>query len=130
MDFEVRELQDFDLEDPKDFFDTLSNLRDVGGLSSSEAKDILLKINSQDCHVFVAVTPEGKIIGCATLVVEQKFIRHGGKCGHIEDVSVNKDCEGKGVGSAVVRKAVEFAKKFGCYKVILDSADYNVHFPD
>jgi glucosamine-phosphate N-acetyltransferase len=127
-DFEVRELKDIDLEDPKDFFETLGNLREVGSLTSEEAKDILLKINSQDSHIFVAVTPEGKIIGSATLLIEQKFIRKGSRCGHIEDVSVAKGFEGNGIGSAVVKKAVEYAEKSGCYKVILDCNDNNIPF--
>jgi glucosamine-phosphate N-acetyltransferase len=128
INFEVRELKDMDLDDPEDFFKTLSNLRGVGNLSSEEAKDILLKINSQDSHIFVAVTPEGKIIGTATLLIEQKFIRNGGKAAHIEDVSVMEEFEGKGIGSAVVKKAVEYAKRSGCYKAILDSCDSNMHF--
>jgi len=128
LNFEVRELKDIDLEEPKDFFSTLSNLREVGNISSEEAKDILLKINSQDSHIFVAVTLEGKIIGAATLMIEQKFIRQGAKCGHIEDVSVAKSFEGNGIGSALVKKAVDYAKKAGCYKVILDCSDKNVPF--
>lgn len=128
LNFEVRELKDIDLEEPKDFFETLDNLREVGNLTSEEAKDILLKINSQDGHIFIAVTPEGKIIGAATLLIEQKFIRHRAKCGHIEDVSVAKGLEGNGIGSAVVKKAVDYAKKAGCYKVILDCSDKHMSF--
>ncbi|MBW2992920.1 GNAT family N-acetyltransferase [Candidatus Woesearchaeota archaeon] len=126
MEYEVRELKDIDLEDPSDFFETLSNLREVGELSN--AKDILLKINSQDGHIFVAITPEGKIIGTATILIEQKFIRQGAKCAHLEDVSVNKNYEGKGIGSAVINKAIEYAKKVGCYKLIADSEEKNIPY--
>ena len=42
-----------------------------------------------------------------------------GTIGHIEDVAVHPNHEGKGVGSAVVRAIVELARQSGCYKVIL-----------
>jgi glucosamine-phosphate N-acetyltransferase len=60
--------------------------------------------------------------------MEQKFIHDGGKVGHIEDVTVNKNYEGKGVGSALVRKAIGFAKQNNCYKVILVCSEKNIQF--
>jgi len=126
--FEVRELEEMDLDDPKDFFEALSNMRDVGELTPEQAKDILLKINSQDSHIFVAVTPEGKIIGSATILIEQKFIRKGAKAGHLEDVSVMKGYEGKGIGSSLCKRSIEFAKKMGCYKIIADCSEENTGF--
>lgn len=128
MEYEIRELKDIDLEDPSDFFDTLANMRDVGELTPKQAKDILLKINSQDGHILIAITPEGKIIGTATILIEQKFIRSGAKSGHLEDISVRKEFEGNGIGKAVVNKAVELAKKLGCYKIVLDSSEENRPF--
>jgi glucosamine-phosphate N-acetyltransferase len=40
--------------------------------------------------------------------------------GHIVDVAVWKNYEGRGVGGALVAAAVQRAKELGCYKVILD----------
>jgi glucosamine-phosphate N-acetyltransferase len=60
------------------------------------------------------------VVGTATLLVERKFIHHGGLVGHIEDVSVHKDFQRRGIGTAIVRHITEEARKMGCYKVILN----------
>ncbi|MFW6230968.1 MAG: GNAT family N-acetyltransferase [Nanoarchaeota archaeon] len=99
--------------------DTLRNLREPGELNHAEQESILERIASQDGHVFIAVD-DGKIIGTTTLLIEQKYIRQGAMAGHIEDVATRKGYEGKGVASALLRRALTYAEEKGCYKVILD----------
>ena len=124
---EVRELRAGDLE--KGFLETLENLSDTGGLAPKEARGIFGPMKSNPLyHVFVAVAADGQVIGATTLLVEQKFIHHGGLVGHIEDVVVRKGHEGKGVGGSVVRAALEKARRLGCYKVILDCKEDLVDF--
>ena len=45
---------------------------------------------------------KGKIIGAGSLVVEKKFIRSLGICGHIEDIVVDKSYRGKNLGKRVI----------------------------
>lgn len=126
--FTIRELRENDLLNG--FFESLENLREVGELKKDlkRAKEMLGKITSQGTHVFVAVKDDGEVIGSLSLLVEQKFLRNGAKAGHIEDVATRKGYEGMGVGSALVQKAIDEAKKEGCYKVILDCSEDNVAF--
>ena len=56
-------------------------------------------------------------------MIEQKFIHDGGLVGHIEDVVVRKDYEGKGIGIKLVTSLLERAKEKNCYKTILDCND-------
>lgn len=107
-------------ENKKTFFETLSNLKDVGNINEEQAKNILSRIISQDGHIFVALHPKDGIVSCLTLLIEQKFIRKGAKAAHIEDVSTRKGFEGQGLSSALMKKAISFAKEQNCYKVILD----------
>jgi glucosamine-phosphate N-acetyltransferase len=117
--YEVRELRDADLD--KGFLDTLGNLSDTGGLTPEGARKIFRTMERNPVyHVFVAVTSGGQVLGATTLLVEQKFIHGGGLVGHIEDVVVRKGQQGKGIGQAVVKAAVEKARDLGCYKCILD----------
>jgi glucosamine-phosphate N-acetyltransferase len=42
------------------------------------------------------------------------------KVGHIEDIVVDKELNGKGIGKQLINELSEYAKNNGCYKVILD----------
>jgi glucosamine-phosphate N-acetyltransferase len=61
-------------------------------------------------------------------MVEHKFIRGGRKVAHIEDVSVLKSEQGKGVGKQLIEHCVDVAKRYQCYKIILDCSNDNVPF--
>jgi glucosamine-phosphate N-acetyltransferase len=120
--YEIRELNDFDLE--RGFLDTLLALSDTGGLNPREARKIFLTIRRNPFHhILVAVASDGRVLGATTLLVEQKFIHNGSLVGHIEDVVVSKGEQGKGIGKAVVKAAVAKARDLGCYKCILNCKD-------
>ena len=70
----------------------------------------------------------GKIVGSATLLIEQKFIHNGGHVGHIEDVVVSKEFEGRGIGIKLVTSLLEKADTMNCYKTILDCKDELIPF--
>ena len=128
INYEVKELTEKVLEPLEGLLETLKNLSETGDMNKEEIKKILSKINSQGSHIYVAITDDNKIIGATTLLVEQKFIHKGGLVGHIEDVATRKGYEEMGVGSAVVKKAIEGAEKAGCYKLILDCKDPLIPF--
>ncbi|CDU26403.1 related to glucosamine 6-phosphate n-acetyltransferase [Sporisorium scitamineum] len=73
-------------------------------------------------------TSTDQIVACGTLFVEFKFLRGGGLCGHIEDIVVHKDGQGKGLGKRIIEVLTEVGKQRGCYKVILDCSEKNVPF--
>ena len=128
MDIEIKELTKDLLNNCSYFLDTLSNLRETVNLSLEKQIDILDKINFQDGHIFVAIKDNKEIISTSTILIEQKYIRNGAKIGHIEDVATNKNYEGKGIGKKVVEECISYAKKRGCYKVILDCSDELINF--
>ncbi|SJX63113.1 related to glucosamine 6-phosphate n-acetyltransferase [Sporisorium reilianum f. sp. reilianum] len=77
--------------------------------------------------VFVS-TATDQIVACGTLFVEYKFLRAGGLCGHIEDIVVHKDGQGKGLGKRIIEVLTHVGRERGCYKVILDCSEKNVPF--
>lgn len=124
--FKIKELEEPDLTNS--FFETLGCLRSTGKLTVEKAKSILKKIKGNPNHkIFIAVD-DGKIIGATTLLIEHKFIHEGGLVGHIEDVVTHRDFQYKGVGSALMKKAIDIARESGCYKVILDCSEDNAPF--
>ena len=118
---EIREIEEADLE--KGFLETLDFLRNASELDRNKAKEILKEIKQNPNHIIHVAIDDKKIIGTTTLFIEQKFIHNGGLVGHIEDVVVRKDYEGKGVGIKLVTSMLERAKEKNCYKTILDCKD-------
>lgn len=126
IDIKIRELEEKDLFNG--FLESLDSLRKASDLSPKKAKEIFKKIKSdKNYKIYVAVLGS-KVVGTTTLFIEQKFIHNGGKVGHIEDVAVRKEYQGKGIGQKVVKALLEYAKKQGCYKTILDCTDDLISF--
>jgi glucosamine-phosphate N-acetyltransferase len=124
----IKELEKDHLIDS--FFDTLSNLTEIGEdvYNKEFSQKILEKIkNAGNIRIFVAMK-DSDIVGSITAIIEQKFIHNGGKICHIEDVVTRKGLEKLGIGSQLVEKVLELAKNEKCYKVILNSSEYNSKF--
>ena len=93
---EIREIEEDDIE--KGFLETLDFLRNASSLDKNKVKEILKKIKQNPDHIIHVAIDDEKIVGSTTLFIEQKFIHDGGLVGHIEDVVVRKDYEGRGIG--------------------------------
>ena len=72
----------------------------------------------------------GDILGTLTVIAERKLSHAGGLVCSIQDVAVNKLYNSVGVGSELVKFAVEFAKSLGAYKVVLQCNDALLGFYD
>ncbi len=120
-DITIRKIEEHDLNDG--FLESLDSLKAASNISKEKAKAILKKIMADPNHVIFVASLDGRIIGSTTLLIEQKFIHDGGLVGHIEDVVVSKEHEGRGIGFKIMQAALEYAKSQGCYKTILDCDD-------
>ncbi len=79
-------------------------------------------------HQIYVYEHEGRIIGTASILVENKLLHYGSTVGHIEDVVVDRESRLGGVGKQLVSRCIEFARAKECYKVILDCSDDNIPF--
>jgi len=70
--------------------------------------------------VLVIVDGSGKIVGTGTLIVEKKFLYKLGTQGHIEDIAIKAEAQGKKFGVRLLEALDFIAAKVGCYKTILD----------
>ena len=66
------------------------------------------------------------IIGVGTLFVERKFLRGLGKVGHIEDIAVEKQQQGKKVGIRIINALTWISEQMGNYKTILNCSESNI----
>ena len=117
----IRKIKEGDLN--MGFLESLDSLKTASNLSNEKAKEILKKITDNPNNVIFVAVLDNKVVGSTTLIIEQKFIHDGGLVGHIEDVVVSKEHEGRGIGFKIMQAALEYAKNQGCYKTILDCDD-------
>ncbi len=117
----IRELQKEDLL--KGFLTTLDSLRQASNIEKNKADKIFDKIENNPDHIIAVALVDEKIVGAATLLLESKFIHNGGIVGHIEDVVVDKNYQGRKIGEKIIRYLLECAKTKRCYKTILDCTD-------
>ena len=122
----IRKIIESDLENG--FLESLDNLRQTSNLEQNSVRNILKKILENENHIIHVAELDGKIVGSTTLLIEQKFIHEGGFVGHIEDVVVNKEFEGRGIGMKLVLSLLDVAKEKKCYKTILNCEDKLIPF--
>lgn len=85
-----------------------------------EIEDIL---SSKNKPILVFVGEDDNVKGyCFCAIKEQVETRllQGVKTLYIDDLCVDENCRGKGVGSALYNSAVELAKELGCYNLTLN----------
>lgn len=82
-----------------------------------------------DSYFLIAILDASShIVGTGALIVERKFIHQLGLVGHIEDIAVAKDQQGKKLGLRIIQALDFVAEKVGCYKTILDCSEANEGF--
>jgi Predicted acetyltransferase len=92
---------------------------DARVLTFDELVEIL---NSDNTAVFIA-EEDGEIVGMMTFVTYR--IPSGLKA-WIEDVAVDTSEQGKGIGKALIERAIEYAKQLNISKVDLTTAPFRI----
>ncbi|TVY36763.1 Glucosamine 6-phosphate N-acetyltransferase [Lachnellula occidentalis] len=116
--------------------DVLADLAHIGDISEAEWTerfDYLAKC--EGTYLVLVIVEAGddeheekRIVGTGTLVVERKFLFKLGIQGHIEDIGIKADQQGKGLGIKMLNALDLIAKEVGCYKTILDCSAKNEGF--
>lgn len=101
-------------------------LKLITQLSNAETKEFCDYHPEPNCEVFVA-EHAGELVGTSSVWTLYKW--HAKKpVALIEDVVVNPDYQGMGLGRRLVDRCVEYARSRQAYKVVLSCSDDNVPF--
>lgn len=73
-----------------------------------------------DYHLHVALH-EGRVVGSFALLILDSLGHRGTPSGVIEDVVVASAWQGRGIGRAMMRHAMQLCAEKGCYKLMLSS---------
>lgn len=88
--------------------------------TNTKAIQILNNIRSQGAEVFVAIR-ENRLLGTYMIHICQNLTRSGQPFGIIENVICDRESRRSGVGRQLMRHAVDYAEKQGCFKVALQT---------
>ena len=111
-------MEELQLKDYKIYLNLLNQFRDIQEMTIEDFEKIYNSVN-KTTNIYV-YKENDTIIGCISLIIEQKFINNNGRVCHIEDLVIHKEHRKQGIGSAMLSFAKKEAKKVGCYKVILN----------
>ncbi|EIE91644.1 hypothetical protein G6F57_002851 [Rhizopus arrhizus] len=125
----LRALRSNDYE--RGFLKVLEVLTEVGNHTKEEFMEqfnYLKKHNHEYYTITITDDEKDKVVAVGTIFVERKFIRKNGLVGHIEDIAVDQNQQGKKLGLRIIQALKHIGAKRGCYKVILDCSEKNVPF--
>jgi GNAT superfamily N-acetyltransferase len=92
-------------------------------LAVEAAAEIMRRMTSYpEYAVYVAAASDGAIVGTFALLVMDNLAHRGAPSAIVEDVCVDEQLRGRGIGRAMMNFAMEFAGKRGCYKLTLSSS--------
>ena len=78
-------------------------------------------------YVIVVVSREtDQIVASGGVFVERKFLRGLGRVGHIEDIAVAREMQGKKLGLRMIQALTQISEDVGCYKTILNCNENNI----
>jgi len=97
------------------------NMDDGQVLSLTEAEQVFDRMAHYPDYRIVVAIHDARIVGTFALLIMDNLGHRGAPSGVIEDVAVDPQCQGQGIGKAMVRHALRLCGERGCYKVALSS---------
>ncbi len=90
-------------------------------LTHEAALAVLERIASYPDYQIRVALREGRVVGTYALLVMDNMAHLGAPSAVVEDVVVDQDLRGCGIGAAMMREAMVIASERGCYKIVLNS---------
>ena len=120
------ELNDYN----KDYCNLLEQLTIINNITYDVFKRQFRNIDTNENHYIVVIEDlkKKKIIGSATILIENKFIHDCKNIGHIEDIVIDKQYRGNKLGGKLIEILKDIAKENNCYKIILNCSNNLITF--
>ncbi|KAF8882090.1 acyl-CoA N-acyltransferase [Infundibulicybe gibba] len=100
-----------------------------GHLSVLSVLTVAIRAAPKTYYTLVIVDKSSdQIVGVGTVFIERKFLRGLGSVGHIEDIAVDKQQQGKKLGLRIIQALTHISEASNCYKTILNCSDDNIPF--
>jgi GNAT superfamily N-acetyltransferase len=90
-------------------------------LDRQEADHIWEKMQTYPDYRIYAALADGRVAGTFALLIMDNIAHCGARSAVLEDVVVEEQLRGKGIGRQMIRHAVSLCRGKGCYKITLSS---------
>lgn len=114
-------IREADKRDLPHILKLLGSMDGEGAMSLDNAEAIWIKIVEYPYYKTFLAEDEGRIVGTYSLIIIDNLGHLGSKLAVAENVIVSEDYRGKGIGSMMMKDAMERAAKLKCYKLMLSS---------
>jgi ribosomal protein S18 acetylase RimI-like enzyme len=94
---------------------------DLGPPLPSCYAEALAKIANDPDNALMVAEVEGNVVGAFHLTVIQYVANRGGRVAQVENVIVDPAFRSRGIGEAMMRWAIEEARRRGCFRIQLTS---------
>ena len=126
MEYIIRHLE---VQDLNQYINLLGQLTEIKYHTHEELVKRFECTSKNSFHqIIVIVNKNGELIGCATILIEPKFIRGMTYLAHVEDVCIDQLYRKKGYGKILIDYLVRIANDYDCYKISLNCNDANIRF--
>jgi glucosamine-phosphate N-acetyltransferase len=115
-----------ELNDYENIINLLSELTEVGNISYDNYEEFIKNLSLN--HHLEVIMKNNELVGCGTLLIENKLIHSCSKYGHIEDIVISSKYRKCGFGKLLITRLLCIAGLSGCYKVILNCSNHNIPF--
>ena len=92
-----------------------------GGMTAGEAGVVYSRFATYPCYKLYVACLGDKVVGTFALLIMDNLAHHGTPSGIVEDVAVDPQMQGRGIGKAMMRFARDVCRDKGCYKLSLTS---------
>ncbi|GJN69896.1 GCN5-related N-acetyltransferase (GNAT) domain-containingprotein [Purpureocillium lilacinum] len=112
----------------------LECLRDLTWTGNQTAEEFAARYDEMDTqgkgpYYYLVIEHEGRIVGTGAVIIEKKFIWDRASVGHVEEICVAKEHQGKKLGLRMIEALDSVARNAGCTKSILNcSPDKEVFY--
>jgi GNAT superfamily N-acetyltransferase len=90
-------------------------------LSMTDAEKLFDKMADYPNYKVYVAEIDNQVVGTFALLIMDNLAHIGTPSGIIEDVVVDTDFQGQGIGKLMMNFALEKCRHFGCYKMVLSS---------
>ncbi len=109
---------------PEDFTDLLILFRQLWptkAINEERLREVFLRVIAAPSRQYFCAVMDRRVVGLGSITIKDNLWQEG-NIGYIEEIVVDEELRGNGIGTQLLEQLVLSAREAGCRRVELDSA--------